>query len=303
MVALLHPKPFRSTPELVTLLTNERCLHCEDSKALESFLENTNYYRFTGYARQWQRDPSRHDDQFLEEANFEHIRSMMDKDHRLRQLTMEQISYVETSVRTRYAHELGKLYGEKAFYFDSELYNKNTNKDGIPIDIPKELLSDITRSRSRMIHHYRKRASSQGVQYKAFEDLPIWVAVEVLSLGKISKMIRDFSDITAAKSVTEQLGVQWVPFTGAIHSICVLRNMCAHHDQLWHRPLDIACTVPKKLKPQGIRFDKQSIFAAIIMLNFYRRKIDGDSSTSDEILELIQSDADFQRGICFPSPK
>ncbi len=298
-MTLPYPKPYKTYEELVGLITDVRGLGCQSKGDLVSFLTNNNYYRFTGYARQWQVKPARHDDKFVEGAAFEQIQEMMKLDHSLRHLLFEQISFVETAIRTRFAHILGKDYGSSAFYLDPDFYNEGNVSNGNPIDVPKEILSDLRRSKSPMIFHYRHVEESDK-----FHDLPIWVAVEVLSFGKIAKMIAQLKEIAPAKELAQDLQVQWRPFASVIHSFTVLRNMCAHHSQLWHRPLPIQCPVSKSIRHQAMRsFSNNSIYAAIIMVNYYRFKIDGDTLLKDKINALIDSNKDFQRGICSPSPK
>lgn len=294
-------KPFKTIDQLTDLLIEERGLNCQDSNALKEFLTNMNYYRFSGYARHWQEYPRHGKNNFMPSTNFSHICEIMLKDHQLRHLLLEQISYVETATKTRYAHALGQSYGNGAFYLKPELYFPNTTHDGEPINVPGGLLSDIQRSNSKMILHYRSDHLDNA--YAVYEKLPIWVAVEVISLGKFSRMLSDFKDNGPAKAVTSGLGIQWVPFPNTLHSISTLRNRCAHHSQLWHRPLDIAAPVPKKLRPKQMKYSNQSVFSTIIMLNDYRKHIDGDTSVSKAITDLIGSDSDYQEGICYPSPK
>ncbi len=294
-------KPFKTIDQLTDLLIEERSLNYQDSNALKEFLTNMNYYRFSWYARHWQEDPRHGKNNFMPSTNFSHICEIMLKDHQLRHLLLEQISYVETATKTRYAHALGRFYGNEAFYLRPGLYSPNTTSNGNPINIPSMLLSDIQRSNSKMIAHYRSDHLDNA--YAGYEKLPIWVAVEVISLGKFSRMLSDFKDNGPAKAVTSGLGIQWVPFPNTLHSISTLRNRCAHHSQLWHRPLDIAAPVPKKLRPKQMKYSNQSVFSTIIMLNDYRKHIDGDTSVSKAITDLIGSDSDYQEGICYPSPK
>ncbi|MDF7663167.1 Abi family protein [Bifidobacterium sp. ESL0763] len=299
-------KPFKTTDELVTLLCDVRGLSCGHRDELLRFLQNNNYYRFTGYSRQWQIDPRQHNDRFTDDASFETVSSIMALDHSLRQLLFEQSSHVEMAIRTRYAHAMGEAYGEYAFYLNNDLYNPIRYPNGETADIPMEIAKELNRSKSKMIAHYRSSEAHQNL-CDDFTNLPIWVAVEVLSFGKVSKIIKNFSDFEPAKSVATELNIQWAPFTDVLHSLCVLRNMCAHHSQLWHRRLDIACAVPKKIKHRlsksGISFDSKSVFAAIIMLNEYRGKIDGDTGTAKTINKLISSNKTFSEGILHPQPK
>lgn len=300
-MSLQYPKPFKTTEELVSLLIDNRGLLCESRDDLLHFLRNENYYRFTGYARQWQVEPLSHYDKFVHGSSFERIRFIMNLDHQLRHLLLEQISYVETAIRTRFAHEIGRKYGDTAVYLHDDFYNVGYTSRGELIDVPSELVSDIQRSRSVMVKHYASDDSTLD-QYGRYEALPIWVAVEVLSFGKVVKAMAQVKDIAPVKQVAHQLSIQWDPFIQTLHSIVVLRNMCAHHSQLWHRTIAVQCPVSKKYKNHE-NFSHASIYATILMLNVYRKRIDGDTSTAQKILNLIHSDTEFSQGIMNPSAK
>ena len=113
-------------------------------------------------------------------------------------------------------------------------------------------------------------------------------------------MLTYMKDIAPAKKVAKNISVQWKPFAETIHSFSVLRNTCAHWMQLWNRTLDIQCPVQKKLRPRNIKFDNNGIYAAIIMLNHYRLKIDGDSRVSEAIEKILIDNPEFREGIRTP---
>ena len=257
---MAQDKPFKTIDELVALLVDERGLVCSDPDGLAQLFRATNYYRFSGYARQFQRDPKYGDNQFVSGSNASDVMTIMALDNRLRHLLFRQLTVIEIAVRSVLAHELGRTHGSDAFYLDESSYLR-------------------------------------------YRNVPIWAAVEVMSFGRIASMIEYFADRDSIKASAAVLAVQWDPFGSVVHSLSVLRNLCCHHSQLWHRRLDIQCPVQKKLRPRGIKYDPAGPYAAIIMANHYRKKIDGDTETADEIAALLESNKEFAEGIYSPQPK
>ena len=290
-------KPFRTISELIALLKS-RELHIEDENLARRFLHQINYYRFSGYAREFQINPAHGNDQFAKGVSFEHIRQLMTLDSQLRHLLLQQLEVIETTIRAEYAHELGRLFGNTAFYLDEDTY---VDVKGKPSQIVDGIIRDLERSNSRMIGHYTDTNIKDPMS--RYQEVPIWVAVEVMSFGRISNMLVYMKEITSAKKVAENIGVQWGPFSETIHSFSVLRNICAHWMQLWNRTLDIQCHVPKKYRPRNIKFTPNSMYAAIIMLNHYRLKIDGNNDIGDTIEKMLNDNPEFGNGIRNPQMK
>lgn len=293
-------KPFQSIEELVQLLSS-RGLIIEDTLEMQQFLYQVNYYRFSGYAREFQNDPIHGDNKFACNTTFNHIKELMVLDANLRHRLLQQLEVVEVAIRARLAHELGRKYGEHAFYLDTETY---VDINGKPESIVDGIQRDLSRSNSRMVKHYVSPTEHDTSDYAfRYREVPIWVAVEVMSFGRITNMLTYMKDPGPARCVAEAMGVQWSPFANVVHSLAVLRNTCAHWMQLWHRPLDIQCPVQKKLRPRGTQFSSNSVYAAIVMLNHYRKKIDGDISGRASIEQLLEQSNEFKLGICRPAMK
>lgn len=299
---MVAEKPFKTIDELASILVDERGLVCDDRTELEKHLHATNYYRFTGYARQLQRNPKYGDDHFIEGASFRKIKSIIDADAHLRALLFRQLATIEIGIRSVLAHELGRKYGSRAFYLEESSY---LDLNGKPEAIVRKIVADLDRSKAISVARYTDSTivgDDLPSKIRRYENVPIWVMVEVVSFGRIANMIEYLSDRDTVKAVAMTISVQWAPFGSVIHSLSVLRNLCCHHRQIWHRRLDIQCPVQRKLRPRNIQFDPAGPFAAIIMANHYREKIDGDRSTANEINALLQSDSDFTEGILQPRP-
>ena len=294
----MENKPFKSIDEMCRLLIQDRGLICPDVNELRKFLSRTNYYRFSGYARDFQENPKKGKNSFIDNTSFQDINKLINLDAKLRILLTEQLSVIEIAIRAKLAYEFGNEYGSSAYYLDCDTYaNQDFAKDFI---IPG-ILSDLDHDKSRIVQHYSKKNFSTHCE--KYHDVPIWVAVEVLSFGRISNMISYSKNIETTKKVAKSLGVQWKPFSSVVHSLHVLRNLCAHHHQLWNRPMRIQCPVQKKLRPKKISFDSKSVYAHILMANHYRKVIDGDTSIAEQIQELLDKNDVFAKGIYLPHPK
>lgn len=280
------------------LLIQDRGLICPDVNELRKFLSRTNYYRFSGYARDFQENPKKGKNSFIDNTSFQDINKLINLDAKLRILLTEQLSVIEIAIRAKLAHEFGNEYGSSAYYLDCNTY---ANQDLAKNFIIPGILSDLDHDKSRIVQHYSKKNFS--TRFEKYQDVPIWVAVEVLSFGRISNMISYSKNIEVTKRVAKSLGVQWKPFSSVVHSLHVLRNLCAHHRQLWNRPMRIQCPVQKKLRPKEIKFDSKSLYAHILMANHYRKVIDGDTSIAEQIQELLDKNDVFAKGIYLPHPK
>lgn len=144
----MSDKRFKSLDDLCSLLVDERNLACRDRDELKRFLSRTNYYRFSGYAREFQIDPRYGDDRFIGGASFEEIREIAEIDSKMRVLLLEQLSVVEIAMRAILAHEYGRDYGERAFYLDTDFYkDDNDATRDKPLEIVKGILYDLERDK------------------------------------------------------------------------------------------------------------------------------------------------------------
>lgn len=300
---MIEEKPFKTIDELTSILIDERNLPCDSRTELANYLRTINYYRFSGYARQFQRDPKYGDDRFFDNTSFRSVKSVIDTDARLRTLLFRQLAAIEIGIRSVLAHELGRKHGNTAFYLEESSY---LDLNGKPEEIVKKLVADLDRSKAAFVARYTDKTiigSDLSSKIKRYEKVPIWVMVEVASFGHIVNMIEYLSDHEPVKAAAARISVQWGPFGSVIHSLSVLRNLCCHHRQIWHRKLDIQCPVQRKLRPKNTHFDPAGPYAAIIMANHYRERIDGNRSIAEEISTLLENNPVFAEGIFLPQPK
>jgi len=300
-------KPFKTFDQLMDILVDERGLVVSDSNVLKDYIARINYYRFSGYAREFQINPRYEDNRFVAGTTFDEIREIIETDSKMRSLLMAQLSSVEIAIRSLIAHEYCRVYGEKAFYLDYEFYNDSLDpNEDKPCSIVNGFLSDLERDKSNMVSRYIDRTiigDNFNSKLLRYSMVPMWVAVEVISFGRISNFITYTKDAAPAKAVAACLELQRAPFADVIHSLSVLRNLCAHHRQLWNRKMGILCPVQKKLKPRNVSFEATSAYCQLLMLNHYRFKIDGDLSVAAKIEALLNDNPVYSKGFRIPNPR
>lgn len=67
--------------------------------------------------------------------------------------------------------------------------------------------------------------------------------------------------------------------------------------------MGIMCPIQKKLKPKGVEFDPASVYAHVLMMNHYRKGIDGDTRPGERIQALLDGNERFAAGVYVPAPK
>jgi len=289
MVTLV--KPPTTLDEQTTLLI-QRGLEIADQDAYRKLLYNTSYYRLTGYARQFQLDPRGGNDKFVQGVTLDQLGRIMALDADLATGLMRCLGMVEKVVRARFAYELAHVHGETAFYLERANYLSVTpGLDGFLDRVRDELI----RAKSVTVTRYAPTGD--------LSQVPVWVAFELLSFGTLSKMLEYLTDRGPRDLVAGSFSEQKALFPSTIHSLAVLRNRCAHHGQLWHRPLTIQTPLVRKQKRRAPPFDPQGAYPAVLAAGRLLRSIPGGQASVAEVERIIESDPEFARGILEPSPR
>ncbi len=202
-------------------------------------LSHINYYRLSAYSLTFQYPKKTTKEGFFYEGTeFKEIIKLYNFDAKLRRILFGALETIEVYIRTQITYRHSKEYG--AFgYLDKNNFNcTEEDFDEIIADIKKE----SKRSDEKFINHFK---TTYGTT-----DLPLWSIVEVLSFGTISRIF------TAMKQsdkviVCENLPITHKIFKRWIHSLTILRNICAHHSRAWNRELRVPFAIP----PSNSLFD------------------------------------------------
>jgi abortive infection bacteriophage resistance protein len=255
-------KPYLSWDEQTALMVG-RGLVVDDDADCARFLASNNYYRFSGYARYFQRAPHLGDDTFLPGAAFHDIRAIYDADESLRVSLVRPLAEVELLLRSHVAHVIGREHGPYRTYLEQDFYTDVGDRE----PTVASCLGDIDRSKDRHILRYR---GDQGGGPR-YSRLPVWSAVEAWSFGTLSKAIERGAHGALADSVASSVGVAKAGFAYRVRALVYLRNRCAHHGRLWNHSIVDAGPTPNNVRHKAKRiagqFGPRSVLDVIASLD------------------------------------
>ncbi len=266
-----YSKPPLTYAQQVALLESRGLLVTDKIKA-ENFLSQVNYYRFSAYCLPF--EVARHI--FKSDVKFEQIQQLYEFDRRLRFLIDETLEVIEISFRTSLAYYLSHQYGP--------LVHEDASKFYIGFDHPTwidKVHEEIQRSKETFINHYKNT-------YDGFPQLPLWMAVEVMSFGALSQLYSGLLQ-TDKIAIAKTIGLHSTVLHSWLHTFSYVRNMCAHHSRIWNRELAIAMIIPRNGKWTGINVKRVGsvIFAINTFLKNIPLELNVQKDWHDEMDQLL----------------
>ena len=204
-------------------LLQKRGLGVEDFDEAYNFLLSNNYYRLNVYFHNYMDDINH----FIQGTTFKKIQSVYENDQFLRNKLLILLEPIEIKFKSCIAYYLGIKYGSDCFY-QSDIFSKRSYEyEKIRRNFDREI---TTQSGEPVIQHHLLKYA--GV-------FPIWVVVEFLSFNSISRLFTSLSGNDKKIISDHTFGVNEFYLESWIHSLCVLRNVCAHYGHLHQRKFSI----------------------------------------------------------------
>jgi abortive infection bacteriophage resistance protein len=222
-----YTKPPLFLSQQVDLLKSRGLVVKSQSKA-EVFLGQVNYYRFSAYCLPF--EISRHE--LKKGVTFEEVRELYEFDRRLRFLIDEALELIEIAIRSAVAYHLSHKYGPFVHEDSSKFYTGFNHAIWI-----SKVHDETERSTETFITHYRNK-------YDGFPAIPIWMVVETMSFGGLSKLIHNLLRADQIE-ISKKFRLHSAVLTSWLHTFTYIRNICAHHSRLWNRELAITMILPR----------------------------------------------------------
>lgn len=148
----------------------------DEKKAIE-ILKYINYYRFTGYALQFRKNPQESD--YMDGTTFESVYHLYIVDERLRDLFRMYIEKAEVYYRTQIAYGFSISKCVDSPYDQHYCEDNFFNKQGY-----REVIDSFNREKnyykdSLIVKHHKNKYDSK---------MPLWVMVELMSFSNLSKL-------------------------------------------------------------------------------------------------------------------
>ena len=202
----------------------ERGIIVKDRNFAKQVLSNLSYYTFTTYIYQYKDLEGNYE----KNITFEQIYRIYLFDMKFRNILLYTLEIIEASLKTKIAyysaHKLGPLgYLDERNFKDSKEFRILTDK-----------LNNLLKKNRKVdfIDYYSRKYDG---------DLPIWVSINMFSMGMLYnyyKNLSEYNKISGEKTVKKSVASEYN--TGAnqlcswIENISYIRNMLAHYMRVYN---------------------------------------------------------------------
>ena len=268
----------KTVEEQIALLKERGMLFHNEANA-PHFLKNISYYRLKGYWWEMQSDKVEH--KFNDYSYFEEVIDLYNFDRHLRLLMFDAIERIEVALRTKLIYQLSLSYGPLCYIDYSIFSDKNKQKS-----ITDHLNIEIARSKEQFILDHNKNHKN---------ELPeAWKALEVASLGTLSKLYKNLAHQLPEKSkIAIEFGFNsHKDFSSFLKATTVIRNVIAHHSRLWNNNITTKYLWPKNLKNQPITYipdenQRAKLFSLLSLTLYTIAYISPGNSIKDKFFKLV----------------
>lgn len=254
MEELKYEKKHKTYFEQVELL-KKRNMIIDDDVAAENFLSNVNYYKLSGYFKFFEKEEND-----FANTHFQEIIDLYYFDRELRIFLMKLIEKFEIALKTKIAYVIAKNYTAFGHVNPENFFSKEKQLEFI-----EKLKEEEKKSKESFIINYKKK-------YTGEEFTPIWISVEILTLGTISRFYSNMLP-KDKKEISDYFDVSKLTFESWVTVITLLRNFTAHNVRMWNRQIK---PIAIKKSWHNLPYNWSRIAGQLYMLEYLTRKINPD---------------------------
>jgi len=246
-------KTSKTFKEQLEILKNRGLIINDEASAL-IILKEINYYRLSGYMLSFKTK----DNLFLPNITFENVYSIYKLDKHLRLLLLDIIENIEIAFRTHISYHLAHKYGPVG-YKNPKNFNEKKFHNQFLLDLKENI--NKNKDKEFVEHHIKKYAG----------EFPIWVVVEILSFGNLSKLFKNMRNEDKEIICETYYKIPFQYIQSWLHNLSYIRNVCAHYSRLYNKTFKVfpkfSGRDKKLFKPTGRIFDTIFILKKLICNN------------------------------------
>jgi abortive infection bacteriophage resistance protein len=290
----LYRKPYLTIPQQIALLQRRGMTIADEDRAAE-YLQRIGYYRLSAYWHPMRQRTGQNgeivEDNFVPGTTFAEATDLYAFDSKLRLLTLDALERMEVSLRTETALTLGRRGGKS--YRETRNFGRHFTKPQKTGGPTRHRLwlqrfdKRFNESKDAFVEHFRQKYPG--------DDMPIWIAVELLDFGPLSHLISGmtFADLqTMGKNYGDIRPRQLQSWA---RSMAFVRNVCAHHARLWNKPLVNAPALGATDTPDMLQHlqkapgGNQRFYAMACVLRFLLMTVNPRTTWRDRFISHIQA--------------
>ena len=270
-----YSKPPLPVPAQIELLKTRGLLIPDEERATR-YLQNISYYHLSGYMYPFLADKKQH--QYKPGSSFDDIINLYRFDRELRVLVFTAIEKIEVAIRAQITNHFAVETNDPFWYTDTKHFLISADHKAFL----NNTSSYIKRSTDVFIKHF----------FNAYNDPypPIWVVLEVLSMGQLSILYHITKRSPARKAVAHYFGVKEPVFASLLHALVYIRNICAHHARLWNKELSIQIKYPKSTNRAWLSsgdIKKRKIYEVLAIITYFLDTITPANTFRDKLKGLL----------------
>ncbi|MBO5746475.1 MAG: Abi family protein [Clostridia bacterium] len=225
-----------------------------DKEKAKKLLTEINYYRFTGCALQYRKNPD--ESGYKDGVTFDTVYNIYLFDEQIRNILRKYIERAEVYYRTIISYHFSMAKCIEPPY--DQHYNENNffNKKGY-----NEVMESFKKEKS----YYRDSLIVKHHKQKYNNKMPMWVIVELMSLSNISKLYN--SMYTSEKTtIATSAGTGVEKLENHLHCLSVLRNKCAHAARLYNTEFNPPAKFSKSFFRKYPEIKNNTLYAYMLVL-------------------------------------
>ena len=260
------PKTFKSYDELLIFLKHDKNLIIRNFDAAKHILSKTSYFSLISGYKTIFKNPTT--GKYIDGTTFDDIYHLYQFDNELRSIFLKYILIAERSIKASLAYHFSATYGENqseylslSHYMVSDSSQKKIQK---LIDIFNYQLN--RNNEYAYINHYKSK----------YRNVPLWIMVQVLTLGQISHMFDYLKASVPIKVCNDFYQIGRKDMHSFLSIMTKHRNVCAHGERFFNYTTKDSITDTlihqKMCLPQSNRrydMGKNDIFAEVIILKYF----------------------------------
>ncbi|MCC5909102.1 MAG: Abi family protein [Clostridiaceae bacterium] len=221
----MEDKTFKTYNQQLRIL-RARGLDTEDGTKSKKILETENYYNLINGYKDLFLDKTASEETYKAGAKLSEIYALCEFDREMRSIFLKRILKFETHIKSTIAYEFSCVYSHDN-YLKIANFNQGTKNQNLG-DISKLIASiqnDIARqiNKNNSVNHYME----------TYGYVPLWVLVNILTLGTISKFY-GLMKLQERQKVAKRFCVSEKDLRSYLKLIALFRNLCAHDERFYN---------------------------------------------------------------------
>lgn len=270
----------KTIPQQILLL-KERNMRFRNVENAPHFLANISYYRLKGYWWEMQDDKVEH--HFEDESYFEDVIDLYNFDRHLRLILFNAIERIEVALRAKLIYHFSLKYGAE-WHLNQKLFtNQNHHADFL-----ERLTDEIRESSEEFIVKHQENHPDENPES--------WKALEVVTLGSLSKLFGNLNHQLSEKSIiAREFGLYNQKYLASwLLTVTVIRNIIAHHSRLWNRVIITKYDWPKSTPEPLLSYtpderQRRKLFPILSAMLYMNNTISPGHHIKDELLKLFEA--------------